>query len=309
MSGEEFKDVDSVSNGEHDEKPQCPLLKDIADMLKQMFPDVVKGKLPPPASEESYNFYETLYHAKYTCGYKPSEIARAIFDHVPASEMRSRTVVLNSYIKRYLEKREDILARVREENNGGGQEKPEDSVGGGELAQPEPAGEELPEPASGLPTEELQRPPEDVDAVLGRKLVKALSPIIARHFGRQADRLTEEYIANIFAIGTAVELKYAPWCLNNGMDRVTCVTQAMEFFMKYKDAIPELESEMEELVKKYIYLQKMFVAYVSSDREYLRQVLKATLARQLMIDATVIKGLRPDVAEEVFNIVEKYIEA
>jgi len=231
-------------------------------LLKPLAPELEGGRRPRP--RDNPDFYLTLgkiLYEDYRGCYRKGEIAARYGFRSPHH--------LDIYIERarsYAEER-----RERE------------------------ASASLPQPMAGAEEEEEAE-------ITGRRLMKALEPVIVRYFGKEADRLTAEYISNIFAVGAQFEVKYAPWCLQvGGMDRISCVTKALDFYIKYRDVMSKYEAAIEELSARYAAALKLIVALVAQEPAYITPVIKAKILKSVLRELA--RGSKID-----FRAVERALE-
>jgi hypothetical protein len=283
------EDVGGVSITSGGAPSGCLSFDEVVQLLKGSVPAEVLGSDRPPSLKQFRDFYEILYRA-WECGYKVKDVLRAV---------NSNPVFVQRAYVNFISYRNRGYIGVSGRKSGGEQGAPAQPV----AAQPSGAGVSE---VSEVPTESLQEPPAAPEEILGQRIIRYIAPIISRYFGKEADRLTAEYIANIFAVGAMVEQRYAPWCIENGKDRVSCVVEAMEFYRSYRDVVPELEGTLKDVFGRYSTALSMVAGLLALDDNLKREIIRAEVAR-LLISQVLSMDIPPEYVDRAFYVVERYV--
>jgi hypothetical protein len=290
IDNEDVGGVPAVSGGA---SSGCLSFDEIVQLLKGSAPAEMLSSDHPPSLKQFRDFYEILYRA-WECGYKIKDILRA----VNSNPLFVRRAYVNF-----------VSYRNRGYIGGSGRKSGERQVVSVKPAAPpvtaQPSGAGVSE-VSEVPTESLQEPPAAPEEILGQRIIKYIAPIISKYFGKEADRLTAEYIANIFAVGAMVEQRYAPWCIENGKDRVSCVVEAMEFYKSYRDVVPELEGTLKDVFGRYSAALSMVAGLLALDDNLKREIIRAEVAR-LLVSQVLSMDVPPEHVDRAFYIVERYV--
>jgi len=149
--------------------------------------------------------------------------------------------------------------------------------------------------------EEAEPTPEEAEAMLEGEeevpkiLIEIIRRYVLKHMGKTIDKKVAVEVAEMMDIGDVVKTKYMAACMDMGyIDLKTCVDNALDFFIKYRDRVDALEEENETL-RKSIDMITDFISDPDKIREALVKILEKWSAQLIYM------GYPPEYVLKTYN--------